>query len=223
MAGVPLTAEQLEKGLEESWDASEIEKTVDLVNLVFTLYEAEYTEPEASDDEAEEAKKKDYEKSPSYIGHLCIQGESVERKFWLSGKMMEQLSFLVKSQAFPVVLKLVKDGKGYKLLFIKELAPWARPETKAGSVDLTQAVPDSSEMPAAIDVGALFSEAVLISDDDGATLVGLLSDAGLDAIMDLGQDGKVFIKGEMAIGNRVKAVNLLNGVLEEFKKAQAAP
>lgn len=207
---------ELAEELEEAWKASEAEPQVDLTNLTFTLYECDHKEYEYKGEQRE-----------AYVAHVRVHGEEVERWFWIGGKSYPQVTLLLDKAVLPVVLKQIRDtertGQPYKLILQDEAAQ-PRPDLVSvpGGQPTDSETPDASEMPAAIDVGALFNEAVLISDDDGAKLVGVLSDAGLDAIMDLGTDGKVFIKGEMAIGNRVKAVNLLNSHLEEAKKARAA-
>jgi len=224
--------EELEKGLEESWSVTDIEPQVNLVNLIFTLYDVELFQFE-DNEEADKEDDKGNRQREAYIGSVCIQGEEIERRYWLGGKTMNQVRYLESVDAFPVVVKLLKDtdrkGHPYKLTFVKTMEPWPRPTVKAQSTSLKEAAPttpDTGIMPAEIDVGGLFDEAVLLSSDGEAGVVGVLSDLGLDEIMEMDAKGSVTIKSTMSLGHRVKAIKALNEIikaLNEIIKAGRSP
>jgi len=103
----------LEERLEEAAKIEDRLKQVELVNQTFTIHAVR------------EVESKDMEGNPkmSVVGTISFDnGDQVEA--WLDGaRVRPQLHVLTEENAYPVKVKLVKDGQAYKLILIAKLPP----------------------------------------------------------------------------------------------------
>lgn len=222
---------KLREGLEESWSAGEGEKQKDLTNLTFTIYSCDRRQF-YKDDGDDDFNKPDEEREldrEAFLVDLLIRGETALRRFWMGGKTFRQVEWMDSEGLFPCVLKQIREeGKGqpYKLIIPPNVdtKPDPRPEGPVATPAATstaEPAPAPDTTPQAIDVGGKFDEAVMFADKDegAAQVVGVLSDAGLDDIMEMDATGTVTIKAKIKMVQTVKATKILDDFIATHKQS----
>lgn len=216
--------EELRQGLEDSWAALEGEKQKALTNLTFTIYEIDRRQF-YKDDGDDDFNKPDSEREldrEAFLVDLLIRGETDVRRFWMGGKTFKQLEWMESIGAFPCVLQQKQeDSKGnpYKLIQPSgDTKPDPRPEGPVASPAATaEPAPPPDTTPQAISIPEKFDEAILFGGEQEA--VGALSDAGLDDIMEMDDEGKVTIKADIKMGQTVKAIKVLDEFIAANKQS----
>lgn len=157
-------SEEMDRIAEETLEGAN--KQAELVNLTFTLISVELVHYEYKE-----------EKRESYVGTVSLNGKEDDR-YWLSGAILRrQIDYLVKEDAFPVRVKLIRDadrnGSPYVLKIASGLSKIEAPAAGGAMSDhqLIRAAIDRVGIDEVSVALGEHSDSIMVEEDGSYTLV----------------------------------------------------